>query len=161
MTFINEYIPEEDFEKYKLKEIDSHFHPSSKSRQWTVDRGRDIYLRRLSRGREEYAHESWWSFYWHGELLSLQLDVLRAGGEPDKPAWTDWSLRRIAVFNDHKLPEHLKEKLPEIVSDLKAALTAYKDGGVFSQSTSYSAKLDVDLINHPISLGNTKLGLAL
>lgn len=146
MTFINEYIPEEDFEKYKLKEIDSNYHPGTKARDWTVDRERDINLRQVSSGREEFAHETWWTLYWQGELLSLQLDVLDGSGKPGEPGWTHWSLRRIAAFDDHQLPVHLKEKLPEILSDLEDALTAYKDGGVFSQNTSYLVKLDIDLI---------------
>jgi len=146
MTFINEYIPEKDIEKYNLKNIDSHFHPSINADDWTVDRERDMYLRQQSSGREEYAHESWWTFYWHGRLFSLQLDIVSAGGKPGGPGWSHYKLRRIALFEKDESSSFIEDHFTQITSDLEKALSAYKGGGVFSTRTSSTTTLDIDLI---------------
>ena len=83
MPFVNEYISPEDAAKYHLAEIDANFHGGNISRQWTIDRERDIYLRNLSRGREEETrHESLWTFYWKGTPLTVRLDLLEVAGNP-------------------------------------------------------------------------------
>ena len=51
MAFVNEFIPPEDVEKYHLSEIDKRFVVGgTSSRQWTIDRRRDVYLRNVARG---------------------------------------------------------------------------------------------------------------
>ena len=77
MGFVNEVISKEDFEKYKLKEIDSRYITGcTNSRGWTIDRSRDIYLRKVARGREEFAKESTWVLYWLGELIEIKLELI-------------------------------------------------------------------------------------
>ncbi|WP_200958258.1 hypothetical protein [Massilia sp. Root335] len=59
MAFINEFIPEADIKKYGIEEINKKYIVGgTKSGQWTIDRDRDIYLRCVARGREEYRSES-------------------------------------------------------------------------------------------------------
>jgi hypothetical protein len=48
-----------------------------------------------------------------------------------------WKLRTI------ELPDQLKGKRAEILADLKDALIAYKDFGIFSVCTDYTVTLDV------------------
>ena len=44
MAFVNERIPEADVEKYGLEAIDEqHLVGCTNSRDWTIDRARDIY----------------------------------------------------------------------------------------------------------------------
>ena len=72
MPFVNEYIPAEDFEQYHLREIDKHHLVGGvNARQWTVNREQDSYLRRLTRGREDWAHVSEWTFRWSGTDYTL------------------------------------------------------------------------------------------
>ena len=40
------------------------------------------------------------------------------------------------------LPEELQEKKPEIITDLQAALTVYKDFGVYSTLTEHTASFE-------------------
>lgn len=58
-------------------------------------------------------------------------------GKWGKPGWTHWKLQYLW------LPEGLKDKRAEIISDFKTALLACKDGGFFSVNTEYNVVLDV------------------
>jgi hypothetical protein len=138
MTFVNEHISKEDVEKYSLESIDKKFIVGgTNSRSWTIDRERDVYLRNLTRGREENRSESGWSLFWHGEWIYLELSVVGADGKPGGAGWTHWKLRTI------ELPEQLKSKRAEILADLKDALIVYKDFGIYSVCTDYTVTLDV------------------
>ncbi|MDR1076495.1 MAG: hypothetical protein LBL59_09430 [Xanthomonadaceae bacterium] len=145
MRFVNEFIPEEDVEKYGLEAIDENFIiGGTNSRQWTIDRERDIYLRNVARGggNEPEIRNQWkWTFYWHGNLINIRLDLLDGGGGRGKPGWSHWKL--IWVNGSHGLPEHLHKYREEILADLKEALIAYKGSGVYSKNTSYSVILDI------------------
>lgn len=51
MGFINEHISVEDSARYDLEVIDKRFIVGgSRSRKWTIGRGRNIYLRSVARG---------------------------------------------------------------------------------------------------------------
>ncbi|MCW4454506.1 hypothetical protein OK348_06825 [Flavobacterium sp. MXW15] len=142
MPFVNEYIPPEDEEKYRLAEIDAKFNGGNRTRQWTIDRERDIYFRNLSRGREEETrHQSIWTFYWKGTPLTLRLDLLDAWGKVGEPGGGHWRL--VFLNGTNGLPPALKGHRQAILDDLKQALLAYKDGGVFSVKTDYTVTLDL------------------
>lgn len=142
MTFVNEYVSPEDAEKYHLADIDAKFRWGNESRDWTIDRERDIYLRNISWGREEETlHESLWTFYWKGTLLTLRLDLLHATGKRGGAAWSHWRLVRLNGTNG--LPSALKEHKQAILDDLRYALLAHKDGGVSSKSTDFTVTLDM------------------
>lgn len=138
MAFVNEYIPEADIEKYGIKEINKRFVVGgTNARDWTIDRERGMYLRNVANGREEFRHQSTWTFYWHGELLIVKLDMVKAGGKRGEACWAHKKIRGI------ELPQQLEGKRAEILNDLKEALTAYKDGGVFATATTYTLTLDI------------------
>ena len=141
MPFVNEYISPEDAAKYHLAEIDAKFNGGNISRQWTIDRERDMYLRNLSWGREEESrHEGVWTLYWKGTPLTLRLDLLGGGGKPGNPGWSHWRL--IYLNGSNGLPSTLQDHRQMILDHLKEALLAYKDGGVFSVNTDYAVTLD-------------------
>ncbi|MFZ5636663.1 MAG: hypothetical protein ACOY82_08755 [Pseudomonadota bacterium] len=147
MGFINEFIPAEDVEKYGLKAIDQKFIVGgTNSRQWTIDRERNIYLRNVVRGggaEPEIRNQMKWSFYWRGELLTLRLDLMEGKGGRGEPGWSHWKL--ILVNGSYGLPAHLKDVADDFIADLKQALTAYQGAGVYSAAyTSYSVTLEVD-----------------
>jgi hypothetical protein len=140
MAFVNEFVSAEDARKYGLEEIDrrhfqAHFRP-----EWTIDRERDIYLRQVESGREEHANRCGFTFYWKGVLLLIRL-TRRGAGTPGGDAWTEWSLLDSPVVASITgLPaEELQKNRPEILADLKAALTAYKDFGARSSSARHTA----------------------
>lgn len=139
MAFVNEYIPAEDFEKYQLREIDKHHVVGGvNARDWTIDRERDIYLRQLAQGREEFSHEMVWTFFWHGKTYTLRMDILDTKGRPHEPGWSQWSLIRV---NANDALNGIPEPREQFIADLKEALLTYKDGGYFSRSTDYSVDL--------------------
>ena len=137
MPFVNEEIPVADIDKYEIEAIDKKFIVGgTHARGWTVDRQRDIYLRCVANGREEYARQSTWTFYWRGELLVAKLSIIDLRGRRGEPGWAHYKLL------DNFIPDHLLSRRAEIISDLKEALLAYKDGGIFSTAPSYSITLD-------------------
>ncbi|MDO5611033.1 MAG: hypothetical protein Q4G62_09750 [Pseudomonadota bacterium] len=142
MAFVNEFIPAEDVEKYRLKEIDKHFIVGgTNARDWTIDRERDIYLRNVANGREDWRNQTEWTFYWRGDELTLRLDLMGGRGGRGEPGWSHWKL--VWLNGSYGLPEHLKAHKEEVLETLEEALLAYKDFGVFSSNTDYSVTLDI------------------
>ncbi len=138
VPFINEYIPEADVKKYDLGEIDKRFIVGGTyARDWTIDRERDIYLRRVANGREEFRQQSTWSFYWKGTLLTVELDTIRGGGVRGGHGWTHYKMRQMWM------PPSLVSAREEIIADLREALTAEKGGGVYSTRTTSDTTLDM------------------
>jgi hypothetical protein len=145
MPFVNELIPVEDIEKYQLAEIDEKFVVGgTRSRQWTIDRDRDIYLRNVARGAGselEIRNQHKWIFYWKGYELTLRLDLIAGSGEVGEPA--RYHRRLMWVNGSNGLPASLKPHAKEILNDLKEALLIYKDFGIYSESTEFSLTLDL------------------
>ena len=145
MAFVNEYISDEDFKKYGLAEIDKKFIVGgTNARDWTIDRERGIYLRNVAMGggnEPEIFNQTTWTFYWHDEPITLRLDLIGGRGGRGEPGWSHWKL--VWVRGGHGLPQHLKPYKAEFLHDLKEALLAYKDFGVFSVNTDYEITLDI------------------
>lgn len=137
MAFVNEYICDDDYKKYDIEKIDEGYVVGgTSSNSWTIDRDRDVYLRSVARGREEFSHWSTWTLYWHGDLIVLDLENLSTSGPTGGVCHGHKRVRSIQI------PLHLEEHRVEILSDLKDALTAYKDGGVFARASDYTLTLD-------------------
>jgi hypothetical protein len=132
MAFVNEFVSEEEAQKYGLEEIDRRYRHSSFRPQWTVDRERDIYLREVESGREETTNRHGFTLYWNGVLIFVRL-TRRGQGVPSAEGWTEWTL----IGNP--IPDDLQKEREKIIADLKAALTAYKDFGVYSVTTHHTA----------------------
>jgi len=144
MAFVNEYISAEDRSKYGLDEIerDVSMRGRAPQRQWTIDHERGIYLREINSGREESRHESTWHFYWRGDLMTVCLEMVDAGGQRGGHGWSHYQLvdcYRKGFF----IPTHLLDRRDEILADLREALTAYKGGGVFSTRTTSTTTLTI------------------
>lgn len=130
MAFVNEFIPESDITKYGIVEINTYYFKSSFRPHWTIDRERDIYLRQVATGREEFADQLTFTLYWKGTLIEVRL--LEDGGvSPGGERWSEFKLNSIQI------PEELSAQREEILSDLKEALTAYNGGGVYSSGGVY------------------------
>lgn len=137
MAFINEYIPPADLVKYEIEKIDKKYLiGGTSSRTWTIDRERDVYLRKVAAGREEDAARLTWTLHWKGDLIHVEIETIRIdrGAAGQRHAYE--TVRRIDI------PVHLADRHDEILNDLRDALVAYKDGGVFATATSYTLTLN-------------------
>ncbi len=147
MAFVNEYIPAEDVKKYGIEEINKKIIMDfNSSRQWTIDRERGIYLRCVSAGREDWRHETGWTFYWKGRLLWVRLDMISFDGQPGGARKSNWKLVQLKEMDDsstNHLPDDLKPLQSEIVADLREALLAENGGGVYSHIKEYSISLEI------------------
>lgn len=139
MAFVNEYIPEADVEKYGLKKIDAKAPAVTvKSRDWTIDREREIYLRQITTYRDDMENVTKWNFFWRGELLWFDKRVLEATGKRRGPVWAHIQIKNFEI------PAQLEAHRNQIYQDLHEAILAYRDGGVFDASTEFSMQLDID-----------------
>lgn len=147
MTFVNEYIPQDDIVRYHIKEIDQRvgLHRRTNSDDWTIDRERDIYLRCVEMGNFEFRHQSAWTFYWHGELIWVELEMLGCSSERNAPGWSRKRIVKLCLMDveSNHLPERLMPQRGEVLKDIEEALLAYKDGGVYSATTTYDLTLEV------------------
>ena len=146
MAFVNEYIPVADSEKYDFKGLDARAKGTSgttPSDYWTIDRERDIWLRKFFTEMDHTAPMggftgiSVWDFYWKGDLILVRLLSIETGGGVGQHCWSKKKLVKIDI------PSAIEDFRGEILTDLKEALTAHKDGGVLSQATSYSFFLEI------------------
>lgn len=79
MPFVNEKISDEDYEGYRIAEIDKkQIVGATRSKQWTICRERDVYIRQLTVSRFEISNDSTWSLYQQGFLLSITTKNVRA-----------------------------------------------------------------------------------
>jgi len=144
MAFVNEYIPKEDWDKYKFNDLNSRPRSagSSPCRFWVIDRSSNIWLRKFSTSFDwtekdgGFSGVSTWDFYWKGHLLTVILRTLDSSSSPEKEYFTKKKLESINI------PKDIKKDEDEIISDLIEALVIYKDAGVLSNAKSY--KLDFE-----------------
>jgi hypothetical protein len=142
MAFENEFITDQDRAKYGLDLVEGDIGMQGKAPQnhWTIDHERGMYLRLINRGREEFRNTSTWHFYWSGELMTVCLEMLDAGGQRGGHGWSHYKLTQCYGKGDF-VPKHLGDQRKEILDRLREALLAYKDGGVFSSIISHSTTL--------------------
>lgn len=134
MPFMNEYIPSEDVERFQIQAVDQRFHKGHHKPHWTIDRERNVYLRHMQNGREEFSNRHTYYFYWKGSPLLVTLDV--DANEID--GGYRWHYRKW----DMEIPESLKQFETEITSDLKEALSVYKVRGIYSGDAKFIAEFD-------------------
>lgn len=140
MTFINEKISSEDSKKFSIDEINKDYLRSPGANYyWTIDRERDIYLRWMKSDHQEPTEQQV-SFYWKGALFRIDFKVTGHGqrGGKGETNWS-WNGMRQPSPNDQAI---LDSHRAEIITDLKDALRAYKDGGIFSTIADHTANFD-------------------
>ncbi len=135
MAFVNEFIPASDVVNYGIAAINQYYLRSDFRPHWTVARDRDIYLREVASGREEFAGDYTYTLYWKGDLIRLDLRE-KSETKPGRAAWRSYALLEL------DLPAHLEPKRSEILADLKEALIARNGAGVYSLGVSTEASFD-------------------
>ena len=77
MTFVNEYIPEKDWELYNSFQLKTYDNKSilhaDEYTMWVVDREREIYFIRLGTGAFEQPEV--FSIIWHGKKIIIHVDA--------------------------------------------------------------------------------------
>ena len=122
MAFVNEIIPQEDREKYRIDTLTS----TAFIFRWTVDRENDMWLCFVTREGDprertpEESRQSYWFFYWKGQLLTLWTKYLEGGGNLGEPGWSRVQLQTINI------PKVVEAYRPQILQDLESALKIYK-----------------------------------
>ena len=140
MAFVNEYIPEADYDKYDLKRVcGEHNLPSRRGRMhsnhWTIDRERDAFLIKVWSHHE--AKFEGWAFYWKGEWIFFEMTGKGGGGiQPDGSCWYGY------LIKDFVLPARLELMRSTVVADLERAFGDYCGGGVFSNCTQGTATIE-------------------
>lgn len=132
MAFVNEYVSEEDIEKYNLKEIWLNFRPGRKKEipsyfrfSWTVDKERNVFFIPAYSGKEEFSDRVNCIFSWKGVLLDVTLQGVSGwldyeNGRGEK----QWGLINIKKPKGFLVPD------VDIISVLKEALLAFGCDGV-------------------------------
>jgi hypothetical protein len=126
MPFVYEEIPAEDWIKYGIDEVDHQFmHRTTRSKHWTRDHERDMYLRYMrSYAPDDPLHEKF-IFYWRGLLMEVDVTLKYFVDENDCHH-AEWTLYKKTTSTFIPMPKPLQERDPELLADLKEALTAYK-----------------------------------
>lgn len=122
MAFVNEYIPELDFEKYELKRIcGGHNHSLHRGQffyahAWTIDREREAFLVKIWVHRE--SEFSGYAFCWKGEWMFFDVRTVEAIGDRARNAV--WARLLVKGFS---VPEALSTQHAALMDDLHEAFT--------------------------------------
>ena len=140
MAFINEYIPEADYEKYNLLKVLGEKNLVHRgdvySQQWTIDRESNIFLVKTWSHHEETFHG--WAFYWKGEWVFFEMRPYGHKGKlGDKYFWNGYLIRNINI------PALVESDRKLIYIAIEDALLAYKEGGVFSPNYDFESSVTV------------------
>jgi hypothetical protein len=119
VPFVNEIIGEEDKSKIDWSKFKAW--PFSQPHQpwkWTVDKDRNVFLVSLE-GRGPYGERpEVYVLCWRKEIIRFEAEV-----RSDSLAAADFDL--FWVIWNIKIPDHLKLKREEIISDLREAIDAH------------------------------------
>lgn len=130
MTFVNEYIPEADYEKYDLRRICGEhnlksLHGHMYSRDWTIDRERDAFLIQVWSHHE--SDFSGWAFYWKGEWMFFEMRPVESKQDrANNACWFRFLVKGFVVTHE------LDARREELLGDLRAAITASPGGTTFN-----------------------------
>lgn len=139
MAFVNEYIPEADYEKYDLRRVcEEHNEPNRGhmfSRSWTIDRDRNAFLIKVWVHRD--SEYSGYAFYWMGEWMFFEMRLTGVDeNRPDGSCWVSYLIKNFAIS------QPFQEERDQIVANLTQALSVYCGAGVFSTCVRCTATVE-------------------
>lgn len=142
MTFINEFVSDEDIKKYKLQDIWDRYHPFSKEDvnssfryAWTIDREKNVFFIPASTGREEYSNRTECIFYW--KKVELKVTLTQHALPSVSELGVRWKLKSI-----RKQDREAMIPCQEILSALRDALSVYGHRGIWRQVDGYKVEFD-------------------
>jgi len=139
MAFINEYISEEDIEKYKINELMNSYQGENKfpkkyyKHRWTIDKERECWFMWVDMPHEPLDHtrftgERIFILHYKGKNIEIVLrKIFEESSEvlTDNPFYVTWKLDRI-----NKPKELYDVSDSEIIEILKEALEVYGTRGI-------------------------------
>jgi hypothetical protein len=141
MIFINEFVSDQDVDRYKLKEIWDSFRPFQKNTYddpgfrftWTVAKEDNVFLMRAISGREELSNQVTFVLGIEGELVNA---VLASAPESsvnlrEGVGRVIWQLVRLEI------PSALQTDKSRIEAILKEALLEYGYRGILRAVPQY------------------------
>jgi len=139
MAYVNENIPEADYEQYDLRRVCGEHNVVHRgymlNRDWTIDRERNAFLVKVWVHPE--SDFSGWAFCWRGEWLFFEMAVKDTRDDPTTSStWSSYHIRRFSV------PPHLAQHRDVILQDLQDGFSARAGGGVFVQRAHRSATIE-------------------
>jgi hypothetical protein len=139
MPFANEIASDADIAKYKLRDINLRYHPMLRDMtcSWTVDRERDIFVRDMGTGREEFCNHHTFALHWKGTLVFWELATLDFSKDEGHYR-TVWGLIKKNAAGIPYLPPEREANRAEIVSDFKEALKVLEAASFLAIPKSYS-----------------------
>lgn len=122
MAFVNEYIPEVDYEKYDIKRVCGEYTRALYGEDmygdnWTVNREEEVFLIKMWTHRE--AEFSGYAFYWKGEWMFFEMRP--ADYKYDETRNSIWFRFLVKGF---VVPDRLFDRREVLIADLRAAITA-------------------------------------
>lgn len=127
--FKNEAIREEDFERYGLEAVAKKYRTINGVGwlEWTIDRDRDMYLKKLSNGREEEDGIDKWIFVWRGKVAYFIESVKATGGGLGGDGWVDRDISYISIDGA------MLSVRREMETAIKEAFEVYGGAGLYSR----------------------------
>jgi len=136
MGFVNEYVSDEDIEKYDLNAIWDEFHPLYKGElffgnrpEWTIDREANVFLISMAIGRGDHGNRRTFLLWMNGVRVVAEVDLVQgSSGDLDaNPFMMVWDLARLNV------PGQLDGEKANVLAMFKAALLTFGYWGIRKQ----------------------------
>lgn len=146
MAFVNEYITEEDKEKYGLdllwKKYDHSYKKNFPSKKgWTIDREKEIWLMEMAGILDDsvfdhaYSSEQIWTLYCQGQSVEVRLEVSSDKEFNGKKYNKIWNL--LAIY-----PDSLNNlSIDELIKLMEEILEVFGYEGVWMQYPNYTVAL--------------------
>ena len=142
MPYENEYVPDDEVQKYGLHDIWNRYHPFNPvphagfQHTWTVDRDCDSFLIRVKIGREEEARMNTFIFRFGGVLYEVKLQYHSSGETDESPYFINW---RLLELNPKPGDEQMRS---DVFTSLAQALKTFGYWGIVRQIPNTVVELD-------------------
>ena len=129
MAFVNEWISEEDMEKYHIREIRKKMVADRGRPDWVRDRERDMYLMQVNGLGRDNEYETW-LLYARGKYAAVRIYLVGSKRLEDGTEDMDWRFVEFDKGLFCPFPEPPQEDLPAIFRLLEEALSVYGGRGM-------------------------------
>ena len=129
MAFVNEWISEEDMEKYHIREIRKKMVADRGRPDWVRDRERDMYLMQVNGLGRDNEYEVW-LLYARGKYAAVRIYCAGSERLDDGTEDMHWRFVEFDKGLFCPFPEPPQEDLPAIFRLLEEALSVYGAEGM-------------------------------
>ena len=145
MAFVNEYISQEDIQKYSLNELwvsySGNYDRLPDEQEWVIDRDRECWLMDTARVRDyntdhQNTSEYIWTLHCKGTNIEVRIEYVP---EPKKPGYFNivWKLLSLSPSSLDTLSNK------EMIKILEEALQVYGYMGIHNQKPNTTVELRV------------------